>query len=554
MKKAVCVVLCIVFLFTSMSVAATAVGGVNVSIGNQRAEAGGTLKVPIQLSNNVGVMGFKLIVKYNSAALTPVSVEYGEAMNYGMQDNIEGDSVPGEMCIYWSGSENVSANGVWFNMNFNVNADFVGDTEIELSYSQADTFNEDFEDVLFNCYGGTVSVVNSAYSGQASFSLICPNFSAGEDFTVAVRANTLTSVSPIVLTVSYDSKVFKYIKTEAKGIKAATVDNDGTLTVTITGAKAEYADTNILILHFSSSENTVGGEYGMIATATANGKPVYCESCSFNIAGGAQSGSVIYGNDFYALPGDTVAVPIYISNNTGIMGFRLNFTYNSAVLTPVSVAKGDVIMSGTLNDTIGASEGNVVSVVWNSTSETKENGELLVMTFTVNGDAEYSTADIGISFSQEDTFNENYDDVKLICKAVDGAITNLVPISPEKTTVKPDEGYVYSDITACSNINQLLNIRGGYTLGGTPNSLGYYGTGSTAFAKNGSNTVESYKIVITADVNGDSASDVLDAAAVALVANGFYDLTGVALAAGDFNGNEIIDIGDYQSIVNYIVA
>lgn len=555
MKKIISIILCLVLVAVSMSIAVSAASAVNVVLGTTTATAGETVKVPVRLLNNSGVMGFKLIFKYDSKVLTPTSVEYGAAMSYGLQDNIEGDSVPGEMCVYWAGTENVTTGGIWFYINFNVNAESMGRTPIEVSYSQADTFNEDFEDVIFNCPTGYVAVSNSSYSSAASFSLKGNDISAGEDFAVTVKADTLTAVSPIELKINYNSQVFDFKRLEAKGVKATAVEGDGVLTITITGASEEYSGTDILTLHFASSENTVGGKYEFTAGSTINNESVYCKSCSFYVVGGSQSGSVIYADDFYALPGETVEIPVYISNNTGIMGFKLNFTYNKDLLTPVSVTKGDVTSTGTLNDSIGTTEQNTFSTLWNNTTEVGENGELFVLTFKVNDNASYGTADIDISFSQADTFNEKYDDVKLICRDIEGAVTNMVPVAKDKTTVKPAEGYVYSNVTACNNIGQMLTPRSGNTLVGTPNNTGYFGTGTKVSAKNSSGAVvENYTIVITADVNGDSAADALDAALVSMVANGKTDLEGAYHHACDFNANDFIDVEDYQSIVNYIVA
>lgn len=555
MKKFISIILCLVLVAVSMSIAVSAASAVNVVLGTTPATAGGTVKVPVRLLNNSGVMGFKLIFKYDSKVLTPTSVEYGAAMSYGLQDNIEGDSVPGEMCVYWAGTENVTTGGIWFYINFNVNAESMGRTPIEVSYSQADTFNEDFEDVIFNCPTGYVTVSNSSYSSVASFSLKGNDVSAGEDFAVTVKADTLTAVSPIELKINYNSQVFDFKRLEAKGVKATAVEGDGMLTLTITGASEEFEGTDILTLHFASSENTVGGKYEFTAVSTINNENVYCKACSFYVVGGSQSGSVIYADDFYALPGETVEIPVYISNNTGIMGFKLNFTYNKDLLTPVSVTKGDVTSTGTLNDSIGTTEQNTFSTLWNNTTEVGENGELFVLTFKVNDNAPYGTADIEVSFSQADTFNESYGDVKLICNDIEGAVTNMVPVLKADTTVKPTEGYVYSSVTACNNISQMLTPRSGNTLVGTPNNTGYFGTGTKVSAKNSSGAVvENYTIVITADVNGDSAADALDAALVSMVANGKADLEGAYHQACDFNANDFIDVEDYQSIVNYIVA
>lgn len=77
----------------------------------------------------------------------------------------------------------------------------------------------------------------------------------------------------------------------------------------------------------------------------------------------------------------------------------------------------------------------------------------------------------------------------------------------------------------------------------------YFGTGSTI--KSGDNE---YTLVVKNDTNGDSVCDVLDCAQMALVTKGFQTIDGVYEMAADSNSDDIVDINDYQSVVNTCLA
>lgn len=554
MKKTISIILCGVLLLCNFVCIASAINSATVYSTVNIAKAGEVLKLPVCISNNSGVMGFRLNFSYDSSVLTPISVEYGEIVDYGLQDNIEGDSTPGNMCVYWSGTDDVSANGTWFYINFDVNPQSKGETQIDVSFTQADTFNENFDDVVLNCSPIKLTVENDSYVPSAEFSLSATNFAAGESFYLLLKADAITASGTANFAIPYNSQVFEYTSFTQNGVKAVVENTDGVLTATVSGLSAQDAGNNILVFTFKSSENTVGGNYNFTATATFNDKAAYCESCTVLVAGSDMSGTVIYADDFYALPGDTVEIPVYIANNTGVMGFRLTFGYNPEILTLVSVEKGAKLAAGTLSDSFTGANTGSVDVLWNHTDNLTINGEILVLTFTVNTSTGFSTADISVNYTESDTFDESYSDVKLICNDINGAITNLKPVCSQVTVIKPTEKYIYSEINGCNDISKMLTATHGCTVSGTPNTYGFYATGSSVFAKSSGTTLETYTVIITGDINGDSACDALDTTKLAYAVNKNNALTKTELKAIDFNENDIVEITDYQSLVNYSLS
>ena len=66
--------------------------------------------------------------------------------------------------------------------------------------------------------------------------------------------------------------------------------------------------------------------------------------------------------------------------------------------------------------------------------------------------------------------------------------------------------------------------------------------------------MDEYTVIVNGDTNGDSVVDALDAAQVANVSNGHMTIDGAYKMAADSNSDDIVDIDDYQAIVNKAVS
>lgn len=109
---------------------------------------------------------------------------------------------------------------------------------------------------------------------------------------------------------------------------------------------------------------------------------------------------------------------VYAHGGSGIMGFRLHFDYPADKLRPSAAGKGSITANGTFTDNIGVEEGSF-DILWNNTEEVPAEGELAVITAEILRAGEPFTVDV--SFSQEDTFNEKYEDVVFVCEPVNTA-------------------------------------------------------------------------------------------------------------------------------------
>ena len=116
------------------------------------AEAGKEFCVPVKISGNTGFMGFAVTVTYDPLLLKPVSVQGGSMLSGLFEDSI-GYSETGSFRVVFSGSEGCVGNGDLFTLTFEAlsAASEVQTATIGLTCSKQDTFNEQWQDVVFNC-------------------------------------------------------------------------------------------------------------------------------------------------------------------------------------------------------------------------------------------------------------------------------------------------------------------------------------------------------------------------------------------------------------------
>lgn len=112
--------------------------------------------IPIKIKNNSGIMGFKMTVEYPVDKLDIKSVSRGEITakgnfntNFGIND--------GRFDVLWNNVDEIKTDGTLFLISAQAKTEIKKDTEIKLSFSQPDTFNEKYEDVAFDCKNIVIS-------------------------------------------------------------------------------------------------------------------------------------------------------------------------------------------------------------------------------------------------------------------------------------------------------------------------------------------------------------------------------------------------------------
>ena len=287
-----------------------ALDGIRVYAAETSCSAGEQITIPICIENNTGLMGFSFELSYDNKKLSPISIVNGDLTSTGLLNDSIKTSKDNTFKVNWSASDNVSGDGTLFNVKFNVLENVSGDTNIELSYVQNDTYDNQYHDVVLSPENITLHIIGESSSQTTS----------QETTTVKKEGNPVVESNNISL------------------------------------------DKNIL------------------------------------------------------------TVPIYISNNTGLMGYKIRLAFDDSILTPKSVDNSSSF-PGSFDNNIGISKGKF-DVIWSGTDDIFTDGLLFTAKFTLN-DLSVSSTSIKISYSQSDTFKDKDKDVILDCKDINVDVDKL---------------------------------------------------------------------------------------------------------------------------------
>ena len=140
------------FLFTFTVYAAD----VSVRAASVNLSTSESTMIPVKIIGNNGLMGFKITVEYPVDKIEVKAVSRGEITskgnfntNFGIND--------GKFDILWNNTENVNGDGALFVITAQAKTEIKKDTEINISFSQPDTFNESYKDVELNCHNIVIS-------------------------------------------------------------------------------------------------------------------------------------------------------------------------------------------------------------------------------------------------------------------------------------------------------------------------------------------------------------------------------------------------------------
>lgn len=189
----------------------------------------------------------------------------------------------------------------------------------------------------------------------------------------------------------------------------------------------------------------------------------------------------VYADSISVESGELVTIPVKIENNGGFMGFSIIVTYDAEIFTPVSVSKGE-ILAGMFNDSIDTATDNSFKVVFTGTGNVTGDGVIFNIVFDVSDEAS-GKYDISLSYSQQDTFNEKWDNVVLNCEKIETVVTvngTTAPAPTEPSTTEPsptepdsDDPSTTEPSTEPSDGQKPLSVRMREWVKGLPIPLNY---------------------------------------------------------------------------------
>lgn len=388
---------CSCFSFLSF---AAAEGGIIYSE-KVNATAGDNVSIPVYISDNAGLMGYKIKLTYDKTALTPVSVSQGTAITGGMfNDTIGSPKYANDNFIFvvWSGSENNNGNGVLFTVNFAVDENADGNCNIEIDYEQSDTFNEAWEDVVLKTEDTTISITNPSLNDFTRFYITDAECNSDETITFPIKICNVNDLQSAVLVLSYDDEAFTLL--------GENIIEQGKAIINLSDLSNHSDDDTVALLTLKVGK-FVDGDFNFILDS--NTENVICNGCTIKVKNKfADENSVVTSSNNFGCVGQTIEVPFTITNNKGILGYRINVTYDDTVLEFIGAESR---LPGNFDTQIKDSS---FDALWNNSSDIITDGTLFVARFKIIAEGRTT---ITVSYEQADTFNESWDDVSLDCRS-----------------------------------------------------------------------------------------------------------------------------------------
>lgn len=112
---------------------------------------------------------------------------------------------------------------------------------------------------------------------------------------------------------------------------------------------------------------------------------------------------------------DTYLIPIILHGNQGIMGFRITFSYDVEKIKILTISRGMVTDAGNFATNLSdQAASGTIDLIWSDTENREMDGSICYLTVKIIAE----NPEITISYRQADTFNEMYQDVRLLCEKI----------------------------------------------------------------------------------------------------------------------------------------
>lgn len=133
----------------------------------------------------------------------------------------------------------------------------------------------------------------------------------------------------------------------------------------------------------------------------------------------AVSETEVYADAVRLRAGESVKIPVYIKNNAGVMGYLLTAEYDPEKVEINDISTGPCFANGLFEHNLSLQQKGRVDILWSNTQEVKEDGILLYFEIRAKEDIGEAKTQIRLTDSEEDTFNEKYENVSWNCAPIE---------------------------------------------------------------------------------------------------------------------------------------
>lgn len=162
---------------------------------------------------------------------------------------------------------------------------------------------------------------------------------------------------------------------------------------------------------------------------------------------------------------------------------------------------------------------------------------------------------IGTIYCTKDSVAHKYS----VANNLNFAFINDMPVTEkEDTDIDYENRIIKTTVQSCTDITNILVVSDSARIvvnaSCKQGGIELLGTGTVVSLYEDETHIGDYTLVVNGDTNGDSICDALDCFEVERAANGNTDLSGAYAMAADSNSDEVVDITDYQAVVNKALA
>ncbi len=351
--------------------------GTLIEVGTAEGCIGEEVKVTVSFAQNPGIAGAELVLNYDSEKLEFVGFENGQILSNMMtNDHYNGN----QLYISWVNDGNAEGDGVVLTLVFKIkDTCAVGDTAA-VSIVSFMAHDYDTTDVEFNPMDGTVTVADHSW-GEWEYiwnadHTACTAKREQNCGCDAVQSQTVRSVI-----VSKDCETIVYLAHFTNGAP------DTTETVIIN------AHTHIVS----------GSDDGKTITYT-------CTACgdSYDVivaeSPEASKLPVLTVPNVQGYVGQTVEIPVVLSNNPGLKAMEFTVSYNAAALKLVDVKDGGLFGSFTWNAGAARTGSAIITLGGeNEIADTTTNGTAVTLVFEIVSASE--NASVSISYQGGEVYS-----------------------------------------------------------------------------------------------------------------------------------------------------
>lgn len=500
--------------------------------------SGDEFLMPVYISGNTGLMGCIIYVTYDPTVMTP------STPRCSWNGDISSNSENGTLRIIWYNSSQETTDGRIFNIPFKVSTKAEpGEYNIDISFSEEDTFNENFDNVKLECQGASLTVISSDKKPTVYSDDIECRAAEYVDVPIYIE-NNVGIEDATYLTFNFDVSTFTYVEC-VNGIgtvSRVTGQSTGNLKIRLDEVLPDAGDGCLITVRLLVADKAVSQSH---ITLSIDDEKWAAESFEVLISK-KNSKTELYAETVSAKYGETITLPVCIKDNDGIMGYVISAEYDTSKLKLSEITVGETWSQGLFeyNDSNG-----LIDIIWTGSESIDSDGVVFYLKFIVNDDLLSGNTEIMLSYDSGNTYNELWESVNINCTNVSIAIEGkkpIVPVDGTETVVEYTEKYIYGILPGMSDLSANITSVDGYSY--TLEKSGeLVGTSTTVVIVHGNESVDRYTVILFGDVNGDGWYDGTDAMIVSCIVNGLLTREQVGDAvwmAADCNYDGVIDQAD----------